>query len=206
MINRGNPHAFVRQAKVALLGSISMSSMTLLGVCGSLRKKSLNRALLLALAEVLPADVKLMMFEELADIPAFNSDLEEEPAAVSALKAAIRETQGLVIATPEYNYSVPGVLKNALDWASRPAPSPLRGKPVGMIGCSLGMSGSMRAQYHLRQILVYSDSPTLNQPEVLIPRARELFDSAGRLTDESTRELMRKFAVAMVAHTSRHAG
>lgn len=182
-----------------------MSATSLLGICGSLRKKSLNRALLGAVAETLPPGCSLTIFEQLAEIPPFNSDVAEEPAAVAALKAAIAASAGVVIATPEYNYSVPGVLKNALDWASRPQPSPLRGKPVGIIGCSVGMSGSMRAQYHLRQILVYSDSPTLNQPEVLIPRAQERFDGEGRMSDESTRELMRKFGAAMVSHAQRHA-
>ncbi len=187
------------------MSSSSSSSITLLGICGSLRKKSLNTALLRAAAETLPAPAKLVIFEGLGDIPPFNTDLLEEPAAVTAMKRAVREAQGLVFATPEYNYSIPGVLKNALDWVSRPAPSPLRGKPVGIIGCAQGMSGSMRAQYHLRQILVYSDTPTLNQPEVLIPRAHERFDQDGVLTDESTRELMRKFGVAMVAHVARYA-
>ncbi|HRC54512.1 MAG TPA: NADPH-dependent FMN reductase, partial [Kofleriaceae bacterium] len=182
-----------------------MASMTLLGICGSLRKKSLNRALLRAVAETLPADAALVMFERLGEIPPFNSDVEGDPEPVAALKEALRAAEGVVIATPEYNYSVPGVLKNALDWASRPQPSPLRGKPVGIVGCSVGMSGSMRAQYHLRQILVYSDSPTLNQPEILIPRAQERFDQDGRMTDESTRDLMRKFGAAMVAHAQRHA-
>jgi chromate reductase, NAD(P)H dehydrogenase (quinone) len=180
-----------------------MSITTLLGICGSLRKKSLNRALLGAVAETLPATAKLVMFEGLEDIPPFNSDLTE-PAAVTAFKQAIANADGLVIATPEYNYSIPGVLKNALDWASRPAPSPMLGKPVGIVGCSIGMSGSMRAQYHLRQILVYSDSPTLNQPEVLIPRAKERFDAEGRLIDESTVTLMRLFGAAMVRHTARY--
>lgn len=183
-----------------------MSSTTLLGICGSLRKRSLNRALLRAVAETLPAGSSLEIFEQLGEIPPFNSDVPGEPASVAALKDAIARAHGVVIATPEYNYSIPGVLKNALDWASRPQPSPLRGKPIGIVGCSVGMSGSMRAQYHLRQILVYSDSPTLNQPEILIPRAQERFDQEGQLTDESTRELMRKFGAAMVAHTLRHAG
>ncbi len=181
-----------------------MSPTTFLGLCGSLRRRSLNRALLLAVGETLPAGASLVMFERLGEIPAFNSDLVEEPESVTALKQAIAGADGVVMASPEYNYSVSGVLKNALDWASRPQPSPLRGKPVGIVGCSVGMSGSMRAQYHLRQILVYSDSPTLNQPEVLIPRAQERFDQEGRLSDESTRELVRKFGAAMVAHAQRH--
>lgn len=183
-----------------------MSAITLLGICGSLRKRSLNAALLRAVGETLPPGATLVMFEGLGDIPLFNSDLPEEPVAVTAMKEAIRAAQGLVIATPEYNYSIPGVLKNALDWVSRPQPSPLRGKAVGIVGSAQGMSGSMRAQYHLRQILVYSDSPTLNQPEVLIPRAQERFDQEGRLTDESTRELLRKFGAAMVTHAARYAG
>jgi chromate reductase len=182
-----------------------MSAITLLGICGSLRKKSFNAALLRSVGETLPPEARLVEFAALGEIPLFNPDLPEEPAAVTALKQAIREASGVVIATPEYNYSIPGLLKNALDWASRPLPSPLRGKPVGIVGCAQGMSGSMRAQYHLRQILVFSDTPTLNQPEILIPRAHERFDQDGRLTDESTRELMRKFGVAMVAHCLRYA-
>lgn len=179
--------------------------MTFLGICGSLRKRSLNAALLRAVGECLPAEAKLVIFDGLGELPLFNSDLPEEPAGVTAMKAAIREAHGLIFATPEYNYSIPGVLKNALDWVSRPQPSPLRGKPAGIIGSAQGMSGSMRAQYHLRQILVFSDTPTLNQPEVLIPRAHERFDQDGVLTDESTRELLRKFGAAMVVHAARYA-
>jgi chromate reductase len=181
-----------------------MSVITLLGICGSLRKRSLNAALLRAIGECLPPESKLVIFDGLGELPLFNSDLLEEPPSVTSLKSAIREAQGLVIATPEYNYSIPGVLKNALDWVSRPQPSPMRGKPVGIVGSAQGMSGSMRAQYHLRQILVYSDTPTLNQPEVLIPRAHERFDQDGHLTDESTRDLLRRFGAAMVAHVIRH--
>jgi len=105
---------------------------------------------------------------------------------------------------PEYNYSIPGGLKNALDWVSRPpAASPLRGKPVGLVGAASGMSGTIRAQAHMRQILLYSDSPVLSQPEVLIPRAQERFGD-GVLTDESTRALLASFAAAMVAFAGRH--
>ena len=100
-----------------------------------------------------------------------------------------------MFAVPEYNYSIPGGLKNALDWVSRPpATSPMRGKPIGLVGAATGMSGTIRAQLHMRQMLVYSDSPCLSQPEVLIPRAHERFDKAtGKLTDESTRELLARF-------------
>ena len=179
-----------------------MRSLRFLGIAGSLRKASLNRALLRAVGETLPPDASLDLYEGLADLPAFNTDIVGEPAPVSELKAAIANADALIFAVPEYNYSVPGVLKNAIDWATRPPPtSPLRGKPIGIIGASIGISGSMRAQYHLRQIMVYTDSPVLMQPEVIIPLARERFDTEGTLTDESTRVLLGKFGVAMAAWT-----
>jgi len=109
----------------------------------------------------------------------------------------------VVFAVPEYNYSIPGGLKNAFDWVSRPpATSPMRGKPVGLVGAATGMSGTIRAQTHMRQILLYSDSPVMNQPEVLIPRAHERFKD-GKLTDDSTRELIARFATAFLAFVRR---
>jgi chromate reductase len=176
--------------------------VALLGICGSLRQGSLNRALLGAVREVLPAHARMSMFEGL-DLPIFNSDLEDPPE-VMKLKAAIATADGVVFGVPEYNYSIPGGLKNALDWVSRPPQhSPMRGKPIGMVGAATGMSGTIRAQAHLRQMLLFSDSPCLNQPEVLIPRAHERFDAQGRLTDPSTRTLVEKFGAAMVAFVER---
>ena len=177
----------------------------LLGICGSTRKASLNRALLEALAQAMPpAGASLSLWDGGLDLPIFSSDLPE-PARVTDLKRAIARAAGVVIAVPEYNYSIPGGLKNALDWLSRPpAQSPLRRKPVGLIGAASGMSGTIRAQAHLRQILLYSDSPVLGQPEVLIPRAHERFDAEGRLTDLSTRTLLEKFAAAMIAFVERY--
>jgi chromate reductase len=176
---------------------------SLLGICGSLRKASTNRALLLAVGEALPEGASLTLFERLGELPIFNSDMVD-PEPVVELKHAIAAADGVVIAVPEYNYSIPGGLKNALDWVSRPpATSPMRGKPVGLVGAASGMSGTIRAQLHLRQMLVYSDSPCLNQPEVLIPRAHERFDKQGALIDASTRELLAKFGVAMVAFIAR---
>ena len=164
----------------------------------------MNRALLLAIGEVLPEGASLTLFERLGELPIFNSDLVD-PEPVVELKHAVASADGVVIAVPEYNYSIPGGLKNALDWVSRPpATSPMRGKPVGLVGAASGMSGTIRAQTHMRQMLVYSDSPCLNQPEVLIPRSQERFDSAGRLTDESTRQLLVRFGAAMVAFVERH--
>jgi chromate reductase len=178
--------------------------VSLLGICGSVRKASHNRALLEVVAQTLPSDASLTIYEGLGELPIFNSDLSDPPA-VTALKSAISQADGLVFAVPEYNYSIPGGLKNALDWVSRPPQSsPMRGRPVGVIGATSGMSGTIRAQTHLRQMLVYSDSPCLNQPEVLIPRSHERFDAHGRLVDESTRELLVRFGAAMVLFVARN--
>lgn len=174
-------------------------SVTILGLCGSTRKASLNRALLVEIAAQLPADVTFTQWEGLGELPIFNSDLAD-PHPVTSLKAAVAAADGVIITLPEYNYSIPGGLKNALDWLSRPpATSPMRGRPIGIAGAATGMSGTIRAQTHLRQMLVYSDSPCMLQPEVLIPRAHERFDKAGTLTDESTRQLLGRFATAFVA-------
>jgi chromate reductase, NAD(P)H dehydrogenase (quinone) len=179
-----------------------MSAVSLLGICGSVRKASTNRALLRAIGEALPEGVRLDVYDSI-ELPIFNSDLADPPAVV-ALKDAISAARGVVFAVPEYNYSIPGGLKNALDWVSRPpASSPMRGKPVGLVGAATGMSGTIRAQLHLRQMLVYSDTPCLNQPEVLIPRAHERFDASGQLVDDSTRQLLVRFAAAMVAFVER---
>jgi chromate reductase len=180
-----------------------MTGVSLLGICGSTRKASLNAALLRTVAEELPTDATLQLFDGLGQLPIFNSDLAEPPG-VLALKGAIAAADGVIFAVPEYNYSIPGGLKNALDWISRPpATSPMRGKPIGLVGAATGMSGTIRAQLHLRQMLVYSDSPCMNQPEVLIPRAHERF-ADGKLMDESTRELLQRFGTAFVAFVRRH--
>jgi len=177
--------------------------VALVGICGSLRKASLNRALLVAVGETLPAGSTLELLGSL-DLPIFNSELSD-PAEVTELKRQIGAADGVVFGVPEYNYSIPGGLKNALDWISRPpSQSPLRGKPVAMVGAASGMSGTIRAQTHLRNILVYSDAPCLSQPEVLIPRAHERFDAEGRLTDASTRALLERFGVAFAAFVSRY--
>ena len=180
-----------------------MTGVSLLGICGSTRKASLNHALLRTVGEVLPEDATLELYDGLDQLPIFNSDLAEPPG-VLALKGKIASADGVIFAVPEYNYSIPGGLKNALDWVSRPpASSPMRGKPIGLVGAATGMSGTIRAQNHMRQMLVYSDSPTLNQPEVLIPRAHERF-ADGKLTDPSTRELVTRFATAYVAFVRRY--
>lgn len=178
--------------------------VALLGICGSLRKASINRALLDSVRDALPANAR-MVISECLDLPIFNSDLTDPPGVI-ALKAAIAAADGVVFAVPEYNYSIPGGLKNALDWVSRPPErSPLRGKPVGIVGAATGMSGTIRAQSHLRQMLLFSDTPCLSQPEVLIPRAHERFDADGQLIDPSTKMLLERFAAAMLVFVERHA-
>src|SRR6266478_2728560 len=178
--------------------------VALLGICGSMRKQSMNRRLLVAVGEQLPPGTTFTTHDGLDQFPIFNSDLVDPPAVIE-LKAAISAADGVVFAVPEYNYSIPGGLKNALDWVSRPpASSPMRGKPIGLCGAASGMSGTIRAQLHLRQMLVFSDSLCLNQPEVLIPRAHERFDKDGKLTDESTRQLLARFTTALVAFVERY--
>ncbi len=175
----------------------------LLGICGSLRRASINRSLLQEIGKCLPAGATLTIHDSL-ELPLFNSDLAE-PAPVTELKDAIRGAAGVVFSVPEYNYSIPGGLKNALDWiSSPPVKSPLRGKPVAIVGATSGMSGTIRAQLHMRQILLFSDCQVLSQPEILIPRAHERFDATGVLTDQPTRALLERFGTSFVTFVQRH--
>ena len=172
--------------------------MNVLALCGSLRRGSYNRALLAAAEELAPDGVRIAVFERLRDVPLYDPGEDEAytpgklaPEPVQALRAALRATDALLISTPEYNYSVPGLLKNAVDWASRPAGrSPLVGLPTALMGASTGMGGTMRAQYHLRQSFVHTNTPSVLQPEVLCAFCAPKFDADGRLTDEKTRELV----------------
>ncbi len=175
------------------IGRTGNSSIHILGIAGSLRKGSYNMALLRAAQQLVPEGVNLEVFD-LEGVPPFNQDLESEPAQkVKDLKARVRAADGLLIASPEYNYSIPGVLKNAIDAASRPyGDNPFDGKPVAVMGASIGMLGTARAQYHLRQVCVFLNMHTLNRPEIMVPFAEEKFDKAGRLTDDKTREKIRE--------------
>jgi chromate reductase, NAD(P)H dehydrogenase (quinone) len=178
--------------------------ISILGIPGSLRKASYNKAALRAAQELLPAGVTLEILD-LDGIPPFNEDDERVlPARVVELKARIRETDAIMIATPEYNYSVPGVLKNAIDWASRPyGDNAWDGKPVALMGASPGSLGTARAQYHLRQTFVFLNMYPLNRPEVMISNASQCFDAQGQLADEGLRTRIRQLLEALVAWTRR---
>lgn len=175
-----------------------MNKIALLGIVGSLRKGSYNHFALKAAQELVPEGVELNLIE-LQGIPVYDQDNEmEPPASVLEFKRRILAADGILFATPEYNYSVPGGLKNAIDWASRPyGQSAWTGKPVAMMGASVGGFGTARAQYHLRQILVTLNMPVVNQPEVMIGNAAQKFDQNGKLIDEPTREFIRKLLAAL---------
>lgn len=179
-------------------------SVKILGIAGSLRKGSYNRAALRAAQKLLPDNTRMEIFE-LDGIPPFNQDLEAQPpSAVSELKSKIRFADAILFVTPEYNYSVPGVLKNAIDWASRPhGDNAWDGKPAAIMGASIGMFGTARAQYHLRQIFVYLNMYALNRPEVMIPSAADKFDATGNLVDEDTRKRIKELMLALTNWTIR---
>lgn len=174
-------------------------NFTILGIAGSLRKGSFNRAALRAAQRLAPQGVTLETFE-LDGIPVYNQDEEQRPPArVTELKAKIRAANAILLVTPEYNYSIPGALKNAIDWASRPyGDSAWNGKTVAIMGASVGLLGTARAQYHLRQTFVFLNMYAVNQPEVMIGNASEKFDSQGNLTDEKTKGLISQLLSSLV--------
>ena len=177
-----------------------MVDFRIVGICGSLRKGSYNRMLLNAAAELLPKDAT-MEVAEISGIPVFNADSESDiPESVREFKAKVKAADAILFVSPEYNYSVPGVLKNAIDWASRPpAESAWAGKAVAVMGASTGMLGTARMQYHLRQTFVFLDMRPLNKPEVMVAQAAQKFDASGKLTDEKTRELVGRLLENLVA-------
>jgi chromate reductase len=176
----------------------------ILGFAGSLRKQSYNKAILAAALEIVPENATLEIFD-LEGIPPFNQDLEHQPPdKVKEFKSKIRASDAILIATPEYNYSIPGVLKNAIDWASRPyGDNAFDGKPVAMMGASVGMLGTARAQYDLRRSFVFLNLLSLNQPEVMVPLVQDKVDSNGRVTDEKTRKKIKELLQSLVAWTRR---
>jgi len=178
--------------------------VTILGIAGSLRKASYNRAALRAAQQLTPGGAVIEIFE-LEGIPPFNQDDEgNPPERVSIFKSRIRAADAILFATPEYNYSIPGVLKNAIDWASRPyGDNAWEGKPVAIMGASIGSIGTARAQYHLRQTFVFLNMYPVNQPEVMIADASKRFDEKGNLTDPRTQQLIRKLLEGLVDWTTK---
>src|SRR5882724_8225458 len=179
-------------------------SIRILGIAGSLRRESYNRAALRAAVELVPEGAILETIE-LDGIPIYNQDEEQRlPAKVAELKRRVREADAILFVTPEYNCSVPGMLKNAIDWASRPyGDSAWNGKPAAIMGASIGTLGSARAQYHLRQILVNLNMFPINQPEVMIGNAAARFDKEGKLADGTTKDFIHQLLLNLAAWTRR---
>lgn len=172
------------------------SSLRLLGIAGSLRSRSFNRALLASAVELAPAEAAIEIFD-LSKVPLYNGDLDNDdarPASVTELKSAISSADALLLVSPEYNYGVPGVLKNALDWASRPGfRSPMSGCPTAIMGVSPGASGTMRGQEQIKQNLLGMGSQVFPHPGVAVSRAKERFDDELNLVDSSTRDFVAKY-------------
>ena len=161
--------------------------LTVLGISGSLRKGSLNSAALRAAQKLAPQGITVEI-ADISEIPLYNEDVKVQgfPPPVQTLRDAIKAADAVLLVTPEYNYSVPGVLKNAIDWASRPPEQPFQDKPIAIMGASPGALGTARAQYHLRQCFVFLNARLVTQPEVMIAQASQKFDADGNLTDETT--------------------
>jgi chromate reductase len=173
-------------------------AVPVLGLCGSLRAASYNGWLLRAAVGSAPPGLAITI-HGLAGIPVYDADVaaDRDPAPVAALRGAIASTSAVLIASPEYNYGIPGGLKNAIDWVSRPAGrSPLHRKPVAIMGASTGPSGTMRMQVQLRSTLQSLDMYAMPKPEMVVTRCEEKFDHDGRLTDPSTREHLDAFLAA----------
>jgi chromate reductase len=178
------------------------NTCNILGILGSLRRESYNRGAMRAATELVPAGGGIEVFE-LDGIPGFNQDDEQRPPAkVIELKRRVRAADALLFVTPEYNYSIPGVLKNAIDWASRPyGDNAWYGKPAAVMGASIGGIGTARAQYHLRQVFVFLNVLAINEPEVMIGHAAERFDAQGNLRDETSKKLIRQLLQNLVDWT-----
>ena len=190
-----------------MIESSAQVPFQIVGVAGSLRQGSYNQALLRAAQQLAPVAVQIRI-HDLSEIPLFNQDVERTgiPAAVAHLREAVAAADGFLVATPEYNHGVPGVMKNAFDWLSRPpGKSVLNGKPSAIVGASPGITGTARAQSQLRQSFVFTNTPVLLQPEVLVGRVHEKFDSDGRLMDERTRQFLALFLEAFATWIGRFA-
>jgi chromate reductase len=172
------------------------------GICGSLRKASYNRQLLNVAIKIAATDGIRILPVEIAQLPLYNADIDipevkTRPAAVEEFRTSIANTHGLLIVSPEYNYSIPGPLKNAFDWASRGKDSPLKNKPVALVGASTSFVGSARMQVHFLSLFLYMDMQPVYQPEVLISKAEEKFNKEGELIDDTAMQLLHKKLAAL---------
>ncbi|HEX7966740.1 MAG TPA: NAD(P)H-dependent oxidoreductase [Stellaceae bacterium] len=183
---------------------MALTVVKVLGISGSLRKGSYNTAALRAATELLP-DGMTLDFGDISQLPLYNEDVRQAgfPPPAQKLREQIRAADALLFATPEYNYSISGVLKNAIDWASRPPDQPFDGKPIGIMGVTPSLWGTTRAQYHLRQMCVYLNMFPVNKPEVLVAQAQSKFDAELRLTDKTTRDMIAQLLVALRDWTRR---
>ncbi len=179
-------------------------TIKIFGFSGSLRKNSYDRSLLSAALEMVPEDATLEVFD-LEGMPLFNPDFENQPPEkVKVFKAKIRAADAILVATPESTYTMPGVLQNAIDWASRPSRNNvLEGKPVAVMGASSGVAGTARAQYHLRQIFASLNMSVLETPEVMVPFASEKIDRNGRVIDQETRENIKSLLESLISWTKK---
>ncbi len=178
------------------------TAIRVLGIAGSLRRGSFNKAALRAAQGLAPDGMSIESFD-IAPLPVYNADMSEWPPAVHELIARVRAADAVLFVTPEYNFSIPGGLKNAIDWISRDPDKGFAGKPVAIMGASAGNLGTARAQYHLRQACVFLDMHPLNKPEVFIGAASTKFDAAGNLTDETTRNFITQLLLALRDWTHR---
>ncbi|MFZ4648815.1 MAG: NADPH-dependent FMN reductase [Patescibacteria group bacterium] len=181
---------------------MSNNTTKIVGISGSLRKDSYNSALLHEALKLLPNNVEMEILD-ISQIPVYNSDQEENiPESVIRFKKQIEAADAVLFSSPEYNYSIPGGLKNAIDWASRPyGNNSFENKPAAIMGASVGMLGTARMQYHLRQVMVFLDMKALNRPEVMVGMVQERFNPEGILTDEKTKEKISELLIALVAWT-----
>lgn len=180
-------------------------SIRVLGIIGSLRASSYNAQLLHAAMALAPSDLSIVPVT-LGDVPLYNADVEAQgdPPGVAALRAAVRDADAILFASPEYNYGVPGVLKNAVDWISRPPKdSPFSRKAAAIMGASQGPSGTMRMQLQLRLALQSVEMYVMPKPEIVVTHAKDKFDAAGNLTDEKTREHVASFLSAFLVWVGR---
>ena len=183
-------------------------TLNVVTLCGSLRRASYNAAIARALPGLAPEGMRIAPLGSIGEFPIYNADIQAQgfPAPVTAMAEAIRAADGLVIVTPEYNSSIPGGLKNAIAWLSRLPEQPFAGKPVALQSASQGMLGGARAQYHLRQSLVFLDPLVMNRPEVMVATAQNRISEAGEITDEATRNAIAAQLRAFAAFIRRVGG